>query len=191
MAPICPSSQFGGRLQIISVMLWGSRDRGPFRVESGPSAWHGNASCPLVYCRWTNPRSSPNCDARGRDLRCPLHVNSSRSQLDRLKAVASMVAEPTRRSAQLASVTMRTEIPEMLTSPSQRSPRPNRSCLSIHSGATTQPIHPVRAASISASERPARRSWPAMRVSSLFREPSGSPRRRSPPVHSVPDCCRR
>ena len=36
---------------------------------------------------------------------------------------ASMVTEPTRRSAWLASVTMRTELPEMLTSPSQRSPR--------------------------------------------------------------------
>jgi len=31
----------------------------PVRAESGPSAWHGNASCPPVYCRSANPRSPP------------------------------------------------------------------------------------------------------------------------------------
>ena len=39
--------------------------------------------------------------------------------------------------------------------------------------ATARLVHPTPAASMSASERPARRIRPAMRVISVFREPSG------------------
>ena len=58
--------------------FWRRLGRRPLRAVTTPTAPGLNVRYPACSRRAADARFPPNCDVRGRDLLCPLHVDSSR-----------------------------------------------------------------------------------------------------------------